>query len=109
MASEDEFDLADLCFANNVEINMFDELLNFNSQPQIIEEATKLPETKTKPDKFTDSEEKLYFLTKRLSFVDWKDVERYNKSRTKSRKYQKHIAAFNDEVPKKVLKENTNL
>ncbi|CAG8589106.1 24880_t:CDS:2 [Dentiscutata erythropus] len=131
MASKNKFNLANLCFANNVETNMFDKPLNFNGQLQIIEEATELPETETEPDKFTDSEEELYPLTKGQSFVNWKDVERYNKNYIKShslyskgfglmkkalnmaietgRKHQKHIVAFNDGVQKKVLKENTNV
>ncbi|CAG8850717.1 38968_t:CDS:1, partial [Gigaspora margarita] len=57
MASNDEFDIADLWFANNVKINMFDETLNFNEQVQMMKKTTKLPGTETKPDEFTDSEE----------------------------------------------------
>ncbi|KAF0473755.1 hypothetical protein F8M41_024845 [Gigaspora margarita] len=78
MASDNEFNMADLCFANNVEINMFNKTLNFNKQPQMTEETTELPGTKTETDKFTNSEKELYPLTKERSFVDWKDVERYN-------------------------------
>ncbi|KAF0395037.1 hypothetical protein F8M41_010316 [Gigaspora margarita] len=75
MANEDEFDFSDLCFASDAEPNTFDETLN--GQPQIIDETNNLTAPETETDEFTDSEEELYPLTKGQSFIDWKDVERY--------------------------------
>ncbi|CAG8826467.1 24229_t:CDS:1, partial [Racocetra persica] len=62
--SEDEFDIAELCFSSNVETNMFDEILNVNRQLQMAEETIGLPGSKTEIDKFIDLEEELYPLTK---------------------------------------------
>ncbi|CAG8820098.1 17923_t:CDS:1, partial [Gigaspora rosea] len=72
MASDNKFDMADLYFANNIKMNMFDETLNFNEQLQIIEETIELPGAKTETNEFTNSKEELYSLTKGQSFVDWK-------------------------------------
>ncbi|CAG8654536.1 380_t:CDS:1, partial [Scutellospora calospora] len=47
----------------NIEINIFDKILNFNGQLQTTEEINNLTRAKTETDKFSNSEE-LYPLTK---------------------------------------------
>ncbi|CAG8713486.1 31971_t:CDS:2, partial [Racocetra persica] len=73
MASDDEFNEADLCFISNVETNIFDEMLDSYGQLRS-EESNSLVESEAETD-LTDLEEGLYPLTKGQSFTDWKDVE----------------------------------
>ncbi|CAG8776034.1 39603_t:CDS:2 [Gigaspora margarita] len=54
-------------------MNLFDEILNFNSQLQT-NESNSLIDSENKSD-LTDSEKGLYSLAKGQSFSDWNDVE----------------------------------
>ncbi|CAG8597109.1 5644_t:CDS:2, partial [Dentiscutata erythropus] len=72
--SEDEFDEADLCFASNNEMNIFDEILDSYGQ-LCSEESNSLVEAEAEAD-LTDSEEGLYPLSKGQSFTNWKDIEK---------------------------------
>ncbi|CAG8777915.1 3883_t:CDS:2 [Cetraspora pellucida] len=73
MASEDEFDVADLCFASNVETDIFNKFL-FNETE---EKANDLTKNESETKEFTDLEKGLYPLTKGQIFINWKDVESY--------------------------------
>ncbi|CAG8717166.1 15447_t:CDS:2, partial [Dentiscutata heterogama] len=69
--SEDEFDEAELCFSSNIEMSLFDDILNSNGQ-LCSEESNSLTESEAETD-LTDSEEGLYLLNKGQSFGDWKE------------------------------------
>ncbi|CAG8566697.1 13135_t:CDS:1, partial [Dentiscutata heterogama] len=68
MASDDEFNEANLRFISNVETNIFDKILDSYGQLQS-EKSNSLVEFEAKTD-LTDSEEGLYPLTKGQSFTD---------------------------------------
>ncbi|CAG8814164.1 18278_t:CDS:1, partial [Gigaspora margarita] len=62
MESEEEFDKANLCFTSNVDVNIFEEILNSNRQLRT-EEGGNSTDSEVETD-LTDSEEYLYPLTK---------------------------------------------
>ncbi|CAG8722450.1 1675_t:CDS:1, partial [Gigaspora margarita] len=66
MESEKEFNEADLCFTSNIEMNIFDEILNTNGQLRA-EESNSLMNSEDEGD-LTNSEESLYPLNQRAKF-----------------------------------------
>ncbi|CAG8849895.1 34919_t:CDS:1, partial [Gigaspora margarita] len=59
-----------LCFtSSSIAMNLFDEILNSNSQLQT-DESNSLTDSENKSD-LTDSEKSLYPLAKEQSFSDW--------------------------------------
>ncbi|KAF0451183.1 hypothetical protein F8M41_002071 [Gigaspora margarita] len=70
----------DLCFISSsvvTNLNLFDEILNSNSQLQT-DESSSLTDSENESN-LTDSEEGLYPLAKEQSFSDWNDVENKGK------------------------------
>ncbi|CAG8466689.1 3365_t:CDS:2 [Dentiscutata heterogama] len=62
MKSEAEFDKADLCFASNIETNIFEKILTSNRQ-LLLKESVNLMDSEAETD-LTDSEKDLYLLVK---------------------------------------------
>ncbi|CAG8844912.1 10208_t:CDS:1, partial [Gigaspora margarita] len=71
--SKDEFDEANLYFTSSIEMYIFNSILN-SYRNLHTKKSNSLIESEAKTD-LTNSEEKLYLLTKGQSFANWKDAK----------------------------------